>query len=89
MFKKNNPFSFYSILLIGFSIVVIFFAFNLWKKNRIVVDVPSYYSYLPAFVIHHDLKLNFIDNLIFTISAESRRESCTRQADLVDDLTHL
>ncbi len=37
------------------------FKFNLWKQNRIIVDAPSYYTYLPALFIHHDLNLNFID----------------------------
>ena len=43
-------------------ILSIFFYFNLWKKNRIIVDAPSYYTYLPALIIHHDLKLNYIDS---------------------------
>lgn len=36
---------------------------NLWKREHGVVihDVISYYSYLPAAFIHHDLSFNFID----------------------------
>ena len=36
---------------------------NLWKRDHGVVlhDVISYYSYLPATFIHHDLSFSFID----------------------------
>jgi hypothetical protein len=38
------------------------FSFSgLWHRNRITLDAPSYYTYLPAAIIHHDLQLNFID----------------------------
>lgn len=50
-----------SILFIFVFIISIFFSFNIWKKNRIIVDAPSYYTYLPALIIHNDLKLDYID----------------------------
>jgi hypothetical protein len=34
---------------------------GLWNKNRIVLDSPSYYTYLPASIVYHDLHLNFVD----------------------------
>ena len=34
---------------------------NFWKEDRIKVDAPSYYTYLPAAFIYHDLHLDFID----------------------------
>lgn len=33
-----------------------------WQKNLIVNDVVSYYGYLPAAFIHHDLRLSFTEN---------------------------
>jgi len=55
-----------AIFFIFFLLFSISFKYNLWKQNRIIIDAPSYYAYLPAFFIHHDLKLNFIDeNPIF------------------------
>lgn len=41
--------------------VFLSFKFNLWKSNRIIVDAPSYYTYLPAFFLQHDLQLKYID----------------------------
>ena len=58
---KNKNYSFYSLAFIFAFILTIFFSFNIWKKNRIIVDAPSYYTYLSALIIHHDLKLNYID----------------------------
>lgn len=54
----------YSILALSFIFVFllsVFFYFDIWNANRIIVDVPSYYTYLPAFIIHHDLHLDYID----------------------------
>lgn len=59
---KNKHYSRYSLFFIFIFIISIFFYFNVWKKNRIIVDAPSYYTYLPALIIHHDLKLNYIDS---------------------------
>ena len=47
--------------LIFVSILSIFFYYDLWKQNRITLDAPSYYTYLPAVIIHNDLELIFID----------------------------
>jgi hypothetical protein len=58
---KNRSYSFYSLVVVFAVILFIFFSFDLWKKNRIVVDAPSYYTYLPALIIHHDLHLNYLD----------------------------
>ncbi|MCW3072762.1 MAG: hypothetical protein JWO44_2652 [Bacteroidetes bacterium] len=54
-------YSLWSIILIFAFILSIFFSFNIWKKNRIIIDAPSYYTYLPATFIYGDLHLNFID----------------------------
>ena len=58
---KSKQYSLWSIVFIFAFIVSTFFYFQVWKKNRIIVDAPSYYAYLPAVFIHHDLKMNFID----------------------------
>lgn len=57
----KKSYSIFSLFFIFAFIISIFFCFNLWKKNRIVIDAPSYYTYLPATFIYHDLHLNFID----------------------------
>ncbi|MDA3942150.1 MAG: hypothetical protein PF694_01270 [Bacteroidetes bacterium] len=53
-------------VILLFGIVVIFTNFNnyLWKRKQGVVkhDVLSYYSYLPAAIVHGDLTFAFIDN---------------------------
>ena len=58
---KENKYSAGALLLIMASILAVFTFYNLWKENRITLDVPSYYTYLPAFIIHQDPELNFID----------------------------
>lgn len=60
MRKKVNA-SNVTIPSIALGIVILSFIFNLWNSNRLQVDAPSYYAYLPAVFIHQDLKLNFID----------------------------
>jgi len=49
------------MVFIAACIIAIFFSFDLWRLNRVVIDVPSYYTYLPSTFIYHDLKLNYID----------------------------
>ncbi len=48
-----------------FCIVVLSYsAFNIskWNKNKVIQwDITSYYGYLPAYFIHNDLTLKFID----------------------------
>lgn len=61
LYMKEINYSRYSILFIFVFIISVFFYFNIWNKNRIIVDAPSYYTYLPALIIHKDLKLNYID----------------------------
>jgi len=52
-----------SIVLIALIIVDVNFNNHLWLRNRKVVadDVISYYSYLPAAFIYHDLSFRFQD----------------------------
>ncbi|MFU8843032.1 MAG: hypothetical protein ACNA7V_04410 [Bacteroidales bacterium] len=54
----------FSIGVILLSIIYINFNEKRWKDpERVIVnDVISYYSYLPAVFIHHDLLFNFIDH---------------------------
>ncbi|MGZ4118188.1 MAG: hypothetical protein ACXVPY_11930 [Bacteroidia bacterium] len=58
---SNKKYSIPSIAFIFAFILSIFFYFDLWNRNRITIDAPSYYTYLPATIIHHDLHLNYID----------------------------
>ncbi|HEX8516859.1 MAG TPA: hypothetical protein VF868_11710 [Bacteroidia bacterium] len=58
---SNRKYSLLSVFFIFVFILSIFFSFNIWRKNRIIIDAPSYYTYLPAVFIHHDLSLGFID----------------------------
>ncbi|MCE3278216.1 MAG: hypothetical protein K0S44_407 [Bacteroidetes bacterium] len=57
----NRKYSQWSIILIVLFIISAFFYYNIWKKNRVIIDAPSYYTYLPAAFIYGDLRLNFID----------------------------
>lgn len=60
MHKIN--YSSFALGLIFVTILSIFFYYDLWKQNRITLDVPSYYTYLPAAIIHNDLELIYIDS---------------------------
>lgn len=53
--------SFFVLLLMAVVMLFVLFKNDLWHRNRISLDAPSYYTYLPATFIHHDLKLKFID----------------------------
>jgi len=57
----KSSYSLRAIAFIFLFLIVIASYLGLWKQNRIIIDGPSYYTYLPATFIHHDLKLNFID----------------------------
>jgi hypothetical protein len=57
----KKQYSLFSIIFIFAFITGIFFSYNIWKKNRIIIDAPSYYTYLPAAFVYKDLHLNFID----------------------------
>lgn len=61
MFKGKSLFfnSKLLIILIGVVWSVLFFTYKPWQKNMIVNDVVSYYCYLPATFIYHDLSLKF------------------------------
>lgn len=62
LFKRiQHKKSFFTLLGMLLVLLVVFFKYDLWHKNRITLDAPSYYTYLPASFIHHDLHLKFID----------------------------
>lgn len=48
------------IWLIGLTWLYIIGTSKLWEKNLVINDVVSYYGYLPAAIVNHDLTLNFI-----------------------------
>lgn len=50
------------ILIIALTWVSIMGYYKPWKNNLIIMDVVSYYGYLPATIIHKDITLKFIDN---------------------------
>jgi hypothetical protein len=49
----------HALLLICICWIAVFAIWKPWKENLIVNDVVSYYGYLPAAIIHHDLSLKF------------------------------
>ena len=51
-----------SITLLALVITFISFRFDLWHTNRIVIDAPSYYAWLPSAFIHNDLSLKYVDH---------------------------
>lgn len=58
---NTNRYSSWSIILIAIFLIIIFFSFKLYKENRIKIDVPSFYTFLPAVIIHKDLSLKYLD----------------------------
>jgi hypothetical protein len=64
---KGLPNKYFSKLVIGFLIIVCAWYgknLNTWEKNKVIDnDVVSYYAYLPAAVIFHDLNFSFVKNL--------------------------
>ncbi len=62
--RSNKSFSKLSIILIGLAIIFSLFSKKHWNsENRVIAwDVISYYAYLPATFIYHDLSLEFIDD---------------------------
>ena len=60
----HKSFSKLSIILISLAIIFSLFSKKHWNSdNRVIAwDVISYYAYLPATFIYHDISLEFIDN---------------------------
>lgn len=56
---KNAPV--YAIVFIMAAVMAFKFSVTAWQKKVIEHDVISYYAYLPAVVIHHDIALRFAD----------------------------
>jgi len=67
MVSKGFSKSRLSIFVILFSVFIyIWTIFNIsnWDKNKVIIhDIISYYSYLPATFIYHDLSFEFTDEL--------------------------
>lgn len=61
MFSKHNYISRLSILLILIYWTYSFCLHEKWKENQIVMDVVSYYGYLPAIYVYDDVSLKFAD----------------------------
>lgn len=58
--------SVYSILVIFIVLLWVNFNIKRWKESNVIDwDVTSYYGYLPALFIHHDLKLEFTNGKEF------------------------
>lgn len=51
----------YPLVFICLTIIAFSLCFNLWNTNRMLVDAPNYYAYLPSLVLHQDLSLNYIN----------------------------
>lgn len=62
-FSIKNKLSRFSIFIIILSLLIVILTDRPFKRSVEVLywDVISYYAYLPATFIHHDLTLNFID----------------------------
>lgn len=50
-----------------------------YKDGVIRWDIVWYYSYLPAYFIHHDIKLGFVDNEQQRVSRKLQPASATKQ----------
>lgn len=63
-YHKSNLFSKYAIVLIMIVFVCVSFFNKKWQHREIIqFDVYSYYTYLPAVFIFHDLSLGFTDSV--------------------------
>jgi hypothetical protein len=65
MLKKilsKSSYSSMAIIFIAIFIVTVSFSFGLWKQNRIIIDAPSYYAYLPSVFIYKDIHLNYVND---------------------------
>ncbi len=64
-FYRNHKIQYSKLAIIIILTVIIWRNFNLsdWNRpNKVILwDVVSYYSYLPATFIHHDIELDFLD----------------------------
>jgi len=60
----HKSFSKLSIILIGLAIVFSMLSKKHWNSEKRIIawDVITYYAYLPATFIYHDISLEFIDN---------------------------
>lgn len=59
---RLTKFDYSKIAILIIAVLVIFINFNTkpWKKNKVIHDdIISYYCYLPAAIIHHDLSFQF------------------------------
>ena len=61
---RKNPFSKISFILIVIIYIWVSFNVRLWRKDKTIIywDAISYYAYLPANFIYHDLSLKFMDD---------------------------
>lgn len=50
--------SFYSIVLCIAIILVAFFSYDIYKENRLKIDAPSFYAYLPVLFLNGDADLS-------------------------------
>jgi len=64
MKKTSTQYSLISILVIILICSYSVFNTKYWKSQERVInwDVISYYAYLPAFFVHHDIKLSFLED---------------------------
>jgi len=54
-----------TLMVIGLMWIYSFFSIAKWETNEVIQqDVVSYYSYLPAVIIYHDLSFEFADEVI-------------------------
>lgn len=53
--------SFFTIPSVILFLVLVMAGTGLFRQNRVIVDAPSFYAYLPAVFVYHDIHLNFVD----------------------------
>ncbi len=61
-FFRETGYSNNALILIAFFLLIYYSLNGIWKENKMTVDAPSYYTYLPAAFVYHDINLNFIDS---------------------------
>ncbi len=55
------PANWLAISLISLAFFGVFFSSTMTKHDRMKLDVPSFYAYLPSIFIYNDIKLNYIN----------------------------
>jgi hypothetical protein len=85
---KKNKFSLLAVILASSWALYVGVEDKRWKNEGIIQsDAINYYEYLPAFFIHHDLTLQFVDSLDYYHEHGKYYHVITKDGKYVDKMT--